>query len=110
MRARTYEDPDLFFRAVKFVPALDFLIKKPCARRREVVLLGCLDKPRSGGGQFHKIRIVQSLREYVGEAHLRPWIAAGKEQPVRIGKTRRNDNLEPRVQGPDECRQCSAAG
>src|SRR5260370_15074243 len=110
MRARTYEDPDLFYRAVKFVPALDFLIQEPGAGRRKVVLLGCLDKPWSRRGQFHEIRIIQSLREYVGEAHLRPGIAASKQQSVRIGKTCRNDYLEPRVQCPDECRQCSATG
>src|SRR6266481_5783430 len=109
MRTSANEDPDLFFCAVKFVPALASLIKELGAWRRKVVLLGCLDKPRSRGGQFHEIRIIQSLCEYVGKAHLCPRIAAGKEQPVRIRKTCRNDYLEPRVQGPDECRQCSAA-
>src|ERR1700675_5081833 len=104
MRTRTYENPDLIFGSIKTVPTPGLVMKNPGARGRKVVLLRCLDKPRRRGGQFHKIRRVQALREKIREAHLRSRCAAGEQQPVRIGKTCGNDYFEPRVQGPDEHR------
>ena len=93
VRARPDEESDLVLRPVNAVPMAGFLVNHPSARGREVVILGFLNQPGRGRGDFHKIRHIEPVGQKLGKRHFRIGVRAGKEQLVGIGIAGRNDRL-----------------